>query len=227
MSIPTTFSDYLLENTNSLITEAGLARLITQLQTEKDMAIISGYRSGFTKKENIQRNKKLRGALNAKKMGPYQLVGHWRECKDSTISYTLCPKHMLHDVVERSYMVIKPDDVMFNEFKDFMIGLARIYGQDGFVYRHDGVYSIVNKKGGTEFALGKKVTLGKIGQAYSQYVMKMDIPFVFEGIEVPTTIIGKRIFTHRGLSYPILSDKDLKECKQWKDILPCMNTEQN
>lgn len=49
-------------------------------------------------------------------------------------------------------------------------------------------------------AIGTSVTLGKLGQAYSQHV-KSDIPFVFEGEEIPGTNLGKMAMAKAGFKW--------------------------
>ena len=64
-----------------------------------DFAIITAYRKKkpngieYTKKEKIQLNRELRYELNKRKLGVYQLVGHWQECTDPSIDdWRKCPK---------------------------------------------------------------------------------------------------------------------------------------
>jgi hypothetical protein len=102
---------------NNLISEAGLSRMLSQVKSDQDFAILTAYRGNYTKEQNIARNRDLRSELNRKKMGPYQLVGHWQECQDSSYDYKNCPKNLLKDVIERSYMVVKPKDMEVEEFQ--------------------------------------------------------------------------------------------------------------
>ena len=196
-----TFTDYAQENEDWMISEAGLSRLLSKVESGDDMAIITAYRPNYTKKQNIARNRDLRGALNREKMGVYQLVGHWQECQDPNIEYSDCPKGKLVDAVERSYMVMKPKDMDSKTFRDKMVEQTKKFDQDGIVMRQGGKFSIVNKRGNTEFDIGSKVSVGKISQAYSQHVKKQNVLFVFEGIDIPTTNIGKMMFKKYGLQH--------------------------
>ena len=191
--------DIMQENDSWMISEAGLSRVLSRVDTAEDLVIITAYRSNMSKKENISRNRALRGELNKRKMGAYQLVGHWQECQNPNIEYSDCPKDQLVDAVERSFLVIKPDDMTSKDFLGFLVRLAKKYDQDGIVYKHDNEYTIVNKRGATEFKIGTNVGVGKLGQAYSQYVKKLDVPFIFEGIDVPVTNTGKAIFKATGV----------------------------
>jgi hypothetical protein len=191
--------DIMQENDSWLISEAGLSRVLQRTQDADDLVIITAYRNNISNKQNISRNRALRGELNKRKMGAYQLVGHWRECQNPNIEYSKCPKDQLVDTIERSFLVIKPDDMSSEEFLKFLVIMAKKYDQDGIVYKHENEYTIVNKRGATEFKIGTNVGVGKLGQAYSQYIKKLDVPFVFEGIDVPVTNIGKRIFQQNGV----------------------------
>ena len=191
--------DIMQENDSWMISEAGLSRVLSRVDKAEDLVIITAYRSNLSKKENINRTRALRGELNKRKMGAYQLVGHWRECQNPKIEYSDCPKDQLVDAVERSFLVIKPDDMTSKDFLGFLVRMAKKYDQDGIVDKHDNEYTIVNKRGATEFKIGTNVGVCKLGQAYSQYVKKLDVPFIFEGIDVPVTNTGKAIFKSNGI----------------------------
>ena len=58
--------------------------------------------------------------------------------------------------------------------------------------------------------------MGKISQAYSQHVKILNTPFVFEGVEVPATNMGKQIAEKYNFNYPIGAWNDLKS---WESII--------
>jgi len=205
-------------NTNA-ITEAGLARVLRKVKGDKkDFIIITAYRGNYDKKENINRNRQLRGWFDRNKMGVYQLVGHWRECSLDNVDYDSCPPDKLVDVVERSYLAIRPDDMSPSDFLGKAKYLTSIWNQDGAVIRIGELFGdevrIVERTGST-FPIGKSLEVGKIAQAYSQHVKKLNTPFVFEGVEVPATIIGKKIAKQRGFNYPVGNFDDLRS---WEDV---------
>ena len=72
------------------------------------------------------------------------------------------------------------------------------------------------EKNGNSFSVGTSTTLGKIAQAYSQHVKKLQVPIVFEGVEIPATNIGKQIAAKKNFIYPIGEWDDLRS---WKDIV--------
>ena len=76
--------------------------------------------------------------------------------------------------------------------------------------------NIIIEKNGNSFSVGTSTTLGKIAQAYSQHVKKLQVPFVFEGVEIPATNIGKQIAAKKNFIYPIGEWDDLRS---WKDIV--------
>ncbi|MBD3407236.1 MAG: hypothetical protein GF411_14040 [Candidatus Lokiarchaeota archaeon] len=203
---------------NNLISEAGLSRLLRKFNSDVEFAIITAHRHKYGKKENIKRNRDLRSELNARHMGVYQLVGHWRECQDENIEYKDCPPDKLKDTVERSYMVVKPETMTSNEFEQLILDLVNKYEQDGAVIRQNNKIEIIEKSG-DRFAIGERMSLGKIAQAYSQHVKKLNVPFTFEGVEIPSTNTGARIFQEYGVSYPTISNKDLMSTKEWCHLL--------
>lgn len=209
------FDDWGPESENvNLISEAGLSRLIRKFEEGEDFAILTAYRGEYNKKKNIQRNRKLRGELNKRKMGVYQLVGHWQECSLSDVPYEKCPKNELKDVIERSYMVVKPKEWNRENFESLIVSLVKKFDQDGAVIKQDK-YKVIEKSG-NKFDIGSKLSLGKIAQGYSQHVKKLNVPFTFEGVEVPATNIGRRLMAKYGLRYPIMDGIDLKK---WNDLV--------
>jgi hypothetical protein len=205
--------EYLIESSideipnNNLLTEAGLSRLLNQIK-KKDFFIITAFRGEFDKSENIKRNRKLRSDLNSKKMGPYQLIGHWRECQDSEIDYNDCPENMLVDVIERSYLVTRPESMNLKEFKIFVQNLTKKYNQDAsIISMNDSIHTMY--KDGNMDKIGSGVTLNKISQAYSQHVKKQNLPFVFEA-EVPSSNSGRMMFKKENVKYPLYEKNEVR-----------------
>ena len=178
------------------------SRLVDRLAT-KDFVIMSAYRKEFTKKENIIRNRHLRGILNDHKMGVHQLVGHWLEAKDGVEDYTKVPKSELVDVIERSYVVTRPDDMDVGEFKNLMMKCMTIDGatQDAIIYHHlKDEYFLLYNNGKME-SIGTELSLNHISQAYSQHVKKVNLPFVIVGVETPITDLGRMTYTRHNILY--------------------------
>lgn len=186
---------------NNIICEASLNRLL-DLYSRNEWAIITAYRTDFTKEENIKRNRKLRGALNHYKMGPHQLVGRWQECTLKGVEWDKCPKDKLVETFERSYFVSKPNNLDSEEFKELIINLMTIDDetQDAIVYS-DGDKIYVLGSNGEVFNTFSELTLNKIAQAYSRHVKKHDIPFVFEGLEMPGSNSGRMVMKYENIKY--------------------------
>ena len=148
--------------------------------------IITAYRklnadgSKISKEENINRNLELRSKLNSMKMGVHQLIGHWRECKDSSIPYQDCPDNNKVDVVERSYFVPMPKEMDVDKFKEILLSLGDKYEQDAIIFSDGKDINLMYPSGGKD-SIGQKIGLNQIGQAYSQHILKQNVPFVFEG----------------------------------------------
>ena len=186
---------------NNIICESSLNRLLDHSRN-REFAIITAYRNVFDKKQNIKRNRILRGILNQNKMGVHQLIGHWRECQLKGVDYDKCPEDQLVDSIERAYFVAKPDDMDSDEFKKLMLQLMTIEGhtQDSIVY-HDGELVYILSSDGQVYDKFSELTLNKIAQAYSRHIKKQNIPFVFEGMEIPGSNSGKMIMKYENIKY--------------------------
>ncbi|MFW6219294.1 MAG: hypothetical protein ACOC33_00370 [bacterium] len=192
----------------SHISESSLSRALTFMK-DNVFAIITAYRGKYSKEENIKRNRILRTKLNDMKMGVHQLVGHWMECQardenGEPLPYNKCPKNKLIDVIERSYLVKKPNDMLEEKFKNIMIELLTIEGetQDGFLMKKSNGDIVIVESNGNEFKIGDKLNVNKISQAYSQHVKKLETPFIFEGMEIPNgSITSYRIFKNNNIQY--------------------------
>ena len=163
-------------------------------------AIITAYRdtdskgNRLTKKENIKRNRELRTRFSNNKMGVYQLVGHWLEAPEGYDYDQVKKEHKLTDVVERSYVVPKPDDMTIDEFVDFILSSMTIdeLTQDACFIHTDKFY-LMYKDGSLE-ELGTDVSLNQLGEAYSQWVRKCSLPFVFDSVDSPSSNFGRLYF---------------------------------
>lgn len=209
--------EYVGCSNNNLIIEGTFKRLVNIMQNN-DFAILSAHKNSFTKKQNIQRNRQLRAALDSKKMGVYQLVGHWLEAPDG-VSYANAKQNELTDVIERSYFVARPDTMDYEEFKNLIIRLLTIDGvtQDCCIIHQNGRgYYCLYPFGDTD-KIGDTITSNKIAQAYSQYVKKMNDPFVFEGVESPSSIGGYRMFSKNNILY-LTEDKENKVSNELEQI---------
>lgn len=193
---------------NNLISEDSLTRTLSVINN-KTFAIISAYRQEFTKEENIIRNRKLRGILNSKQMGVHQLVGHWLEAPKDKV-WNKVPTNELKDVIERSYLVAKPDNMTNKEFTDLIINCLTIenVAQDAALIHfvlddtnmpnQDDKYYCIDSDGILS-KVGDKLTIGQIGEVYSQHVKKTSLPFKFEGMEIPSSISGRYMFSENNI----------------------------
>lgn len=164
--------------------EASLTRMLSL--SSMPWVIITAYRklnadgSKISKEENINRNLELRSKLNSMKMGVHQLIGHWRECKDSSIPYQDCPESDKVDAVERSYFVPMPKEMDVDKFKKILLSLGEKYEQDAIIFSDGKDINLMYPSGGKDL-IGQKIGLNQIGNAYSQHILKQNVPFVFEG----------------------------------------------
>lgn len=195
---------------NNLISEDSLTRTLSVINN-KTFAIISAYRQEFTKEKNIIRNRKLRDILNSKQMGVHQLVGHWLEAPKGKV-WNKVPISELKDAVERSYLVAKPDNMTNKEFTDLIINCLTIenVAQDAALIHYvlddtnmpnqDDKYYCIDSDGILS-KVGDKLTIGQIGKVYSQHVKKTSLPFKFEGMEIPSSISGRYMFSENNICW--------------------------
>lgn len=182
------------------VNEDSLVRTLDVIK-KSSFAIFTAYRKKFTKKENILRNRKLRAILNAKHMGVHQLVGHYDEVQANGKT---------EHVVERSYLVEKPTNMLDKDFSDLIIQCLNIDNetQDCALCRFaskadEGIVLLYPnntiQKIGTGYRFLKK---NDIAQIYSQHVKKMNTLFVFEGEHIPEGCISSVLgYKHKGYAW--------------------------
>jgi len=157
------------------INEASLGRVYQHIQRDASgsFAILTAFRGGFTKKQNIQRNKKLQSDVRSMGLGFFKVKGYWVECQDSSLEYSDCPDDMKVPVVEDSLFVP-------NITKEQAVKMAKKYDQDAIIYSGSDTgdkVELVSKSGSTIMNLGK-FNPNKIAQAYTKVKGKS---FTFEG----------------------------------------------
>ena len=182
-----------VEGSDIIVCEGSLSRMLSLSGDgsggiSNPFAIITAYRkfnddgTPRTKAENIINNRGLRGVLNGLKLGVHQLIGHWQECKDSSIPYKDCPTDMKTDVIERSYFVPKDEKLSQVDFEKLIANIGKQYSQDAVVLSDGNVVRVVYTNGGEDI-IGSKLGLNQIAQGYSQHILKQNVPFRFEGFE--------------------------------------------
>ena len=182
-----------------IISEANLSRLVSKA-ANTDFCIATAFRGGRSLRKNRELNRELLQAINLKKMGGYPLIGHWQEAPEG-VDYNDANPDELTDVVEESIMFVKPDNMNREEFVEFCTGIGSKFGQDAVIIGLNGQGVFLYYKGGGSDKIGDKLSLNKIGQAYSQLRKKPDVPFIFEGILHPSNNIGKMAFKAQNIKW--------------------------
>jgi hypothetical protein len=195
--------------------EASLTRMLSM--AKMPFAIITAYKSTSSdgsrrpKTENIQRNRELRTILNSKQMGVHQLIGHWRECtatndKGEQIPYNECPQDKLIDTIERSYFVPRPQQMDQGEFEKMISDLGRMFEQNAVIVSDGDDVNLIFSDG-EKSPIGKRAALGRISQAYSQHILKQNVPFIFEGFQQLDGNIARQGAAKVGLLLPPINEK--------------------
>lgn len=193
------------------ISEASLSRLWTKARTH-DFAILTAYRAGNDKQRNVALNRDLRHELNSHRLGPIPVIGHWQECQlmdrnGEPLDWKQCPKDKLVDVVERSYFTARSESITPDVFATIIFNLGTKYKQDGVVIKVDslGLHGVYNPRNRSELVkFSKGIGMNQVAQAYSRHVKKTNVPFVFEGIEVPSsTSYGLKALREEGFYWDV------------------------
>lgn len=168
------------------ISEASLSRVLSFVQ-DKEFVIITTYRNDKTKSENKLSNKQLLNDLNSKKMGPYNIIGHFVE--NSNI-----------DVIEDAFLIVKPDEINSQDFKEYFIRKCNQYNQECVLYSTGGIIFYLMPDGEL-VKIGTRLVLNKLERAYSTLRKKPNVPFIFEGLKVSKTNMGKDLLYKLGLKW--------------------------
>lgn len=161
----------------TMIHEASIKRVESHIKRDasKSFGIITSFRGGKTKKENLANNKKLGNMIRSLNLGFFKLDGHWNECTDSSIDYKDCSDENKEVQREPSYFIP-------NISREQIVKLAKKFEQDSVVYSGEDTRGIelISKSGQTLDKLGK-FTPNKVAQAFSKVKGKS---FVFEGFQL-------------------------------------------
>ena len=163
------------------INEASLGRVYQHITRDasKSFAILTAFRGGNSKQQNLQRNKKLQSDVRSLGLGFFKVKGYWVECQDPDLEYAQCPDDMKIPVVEESLFVP-------NISREQAVKLGKKYEQDAVIYsgeETDNNVELVSKTGTSIMMLGK-FSPSKIAQAYTRI---KGSSFTFEGFEYRPT----------------------------------------
>ena len=169
-----TFQDVLAARGDpDAMNEASLGRVYQHVKNseKKSFGILTSWRAGSSKRENLANFKRLAGEVRSLGLGFFKLLGHWKECQDPNIDYAKCPPDQLEDTKEPALFVpgISLEDVK---------RLGNKYEQDAVVYAGPDTGGKVQLvfRGGSTTSIGK-FSPSKIAQAYSRVRGR---PFTFE-----------------------------------------------
>ena len=155
----TTFKEYITECIGE-INEAGISRVLKNMEDGDDFAIVTAFRGSRSTKENLKNNnqliKDIRGELG-QKVGAYKIIGHWKECSvplKQGEGIKDC-KGKITNALEESWWVVKPEHIPSDRFENAIQKAARKYDQDGYIIRKNGKLTVNGKDGTVWNDLGK------------------------------------------------------------------------
>ena len=95
-------------------------------------------------------------------------------------------------------------EIRANEYKKFLnwaksLGCVWINGDEINVKEKITSFHYSIDSNGILSKVGDKLTIGQIGKAYSQHVKKTSLPFKFEGMEIPSSIGGRYMFSENNI----------------------------
>ena len=160
-----TFQDILAARGDpDAVNEASLGRVFQHVKNinEKSFGILTSWRAGKSKRENLSDFKRLAGEVRGLGLGFFKLRGHWKECQDPSVDYADCPPGQLEDTKEPALFV---PGITLQDVKR----LGRKYEQDAVVYGGPDTKGKVMliMRGGSMSSLGG-FSPNKIAQAYSR-----------------------------------------------------------
>jgi len=159
------------------ITEASLGRVYQHVKRAEggtSFAVLTAYRNGVPKKQNMANQKNLESRLRQQGYGYFKLTGFWKECQDPSMEYDDCPESMKVPVREPSLFVPKMT-------LDDAVAQAKRFDQDTIIYAGEqtkGNVALYSKSGRKIADLGT-FHPNTIGRAYSMVKGKT---FTFEGV---------------------------------------------
>ena len=182
---------------NNQLCESAFKRLVKILENDT-YAILGTCPENLSKEQNIIRNRRLREILGLQKMSVYLLVGRWKATLDG-------------DEIERSYAVRKPQNMDYERFKEIIRDCLTIDGETqnyGIIHKDDDKWFLYypNKEKSDSF-LGSHIDFNKVAQAYTQWVKRIDKPFVFEFLECPSSNSGRMMFRENNILYIAMGGK--------------------
>jgi len=190
------------------LNKESMAKLFSMVNDyQRDFAIITAYRKANDKDLNTKLNVDLRHELNVHKLGVYRLVGHWKEARIEYLNYQDCPEEELIDVIHRSYLTIRHQDISPTEFKDLILFLSspEKHDQNAVVLRIEelDINGIYDYQGNEVNRLQTNlITISALAYAYSQHVLKINMDFDFVGVEKPQCVnFGKQAFYNNGFRW--------------------------
>lgn len=118
----------MVQGFKSYITEAGagFSRILQHIE-ERNCAIMSAFRHGFSTRQNRERNGQLEAYIRANFGGPIKLKGRYEE------EVLVDGKKEKKEVSEESYFIMDNDNIGYDAFTELVTEIGRHFEQDSIV----------------------------------------------------------------------------------------------
>jgi hypothetical protein len=167
----------ILEFKEYALHESSLSRIF-QHTKEKTIGMMTAFRKGYSREENLNRNKQLKSLIRSAGFGFINVEGHYIEDAGTT---------QAQKVIENSFLVISDKDDN-GKLKGFLKIFGKRFDQDSVLYKEaESKAVLIGTNSAAWPGLNKEVVVGdwranKIGDFYSK--MRGHRTFAFESVEV-------------------------------------------
>lgn len=184
------------------ISEASLREILFYLSNVA-YSIISPVLPQEPISHNVERLASLRASIQGERIPFFQIVGRWQEEESDTF------------IIDKGYILIKPDQMTKEEFSFLMQQAIKAYGQDAFpvkIQRED--MNCIDQEGNIVQAYSGDIGIDLLAKAYS-FRLPIGKRFSFIGLEIPNGSISCfQLFKGSGVGYFL--PKDFFERKESK-----------
>lgn len=186
----------------SLLSEAGLDRLIVDGLEGRTFAVLSAHRPDRPPEEIAERSRDLRMTAQRSRLGAYALAVVWGP-----------------GAFERGYLLVNRAEIDRGRFVDFVADLVEPFEQRAAI--------LVEPEGAERVAREERERLWagpadrrRLAEAYTAVIRSEARPPRLFAVEAPATNLGAQLFQLAGLCNPGLTEAECREAATWDAFGP-------